>query len=228
MMKWESAFRVVAHELRTPAGVISGYARMLMSGRLDEASRDEALRQLERAAGRLGDLAQQSSDLAGWLAPPELEASTEYTLVPISAIVVRAAESAATPERVKVVGDPAAIENACQLRTREPRALAAALASVIDATARELPTRSSEIGVTVRRSPMPNACDVVVGPPSLIEAIHIDHDLATNSTFNLEGGGLGLHLILGAVVLDAHGASLWASRDVRGVNGVRIPVSAGH
>jgi hypothetical protein len=49
-----------------------------------------------------------------------------------------------------------------------------------------------------------------------------------DSRFNLEGGGLGLHLILGAVVLDAHGASLWASQDVRGVTGVRIPVSAGN
>lgn len=226
MMKWESAFRVVAHELRSPAGVISGYARMLMSGRLDEATRDEALRHIQRAAGRLGDLAQQSSDLAGWLAPQEPEESTEYTLVPIGAIVVRAAQSAAAPERVKIVGDPASVD--CQLRTREPRALAAALASVIDATARELPTSSSEIGITIRRSPIPNACDVVVGPPALIEAIHIDHHLATDGTFNLEGGGLGLHLILGAVVLDAHGASLWASSDVRGVTGVRIPVSAWH
>jgi hypothetical protein len=49
-----------------------------------------------------------------------------------------------------------------------------------------------------------------------------------DSRFNLEGGGLGLHLILGAVVLDAHGASLWASQDVRGVTGVRIPVSTGN
>ena len=225
-MKWESAFRVVAHELRSPAGVIGGYARMLRSGRLDEAGRDEALRQLERAAGRLGDLAQQSSDLAGWLAPHEPDETTEYSLLPISALVVRATQSAAAPERVKIVGDPATVQ--CQLRTREPRALAAAMASVIDATARELPTRTAEIGVTIRRSLVPNACDVVVGPPELIEAIQIDNNLASDSTFNLEGGGLGLHLILGVVVLDAHGAQLWASRDVRGVTGVRIPVSAGN
>lgn len=222
-MKWESAFRVVAHELRSPAGVISGYARMLLSGRLDEASRAEALRQLERAAGRLGDLAQQSSELAGWLGP---HAEDEYSLVPVSEIVVRGAQSAAAPDRVRIVGDPATVE--CQVRTREPRALAAAFASVIDATARELPSRQSEIGVTVRRATQPNCCDVVVGPPQLIEAIGIDDNLNGDSRFNLESGGLGLHLILGAVVLEAHGASLWASGEVRGVTGVRMPVGAGN
>ncbi len=228
-MKWESAFRVVAHELRSPAGVISGYTRMLLSGRLDDASRDEALRQVERAAGRLGDLAQQSSDLAGWIAPHDSgqgDEPAEYHLVSIGALVVRAAQSAAAADRVKIVGDPASVE--CQLRTREPRAIAAALATLIDAAARELSTRTSEVGITIRRSPVPNACDIVVGPPNLIAAIEIDNPLVSDSKFNLEGGGLGLHLILGAVVLDAHGASLWASSDVRGVTGVRIPVNAGN
>jgi hypothetical protein len=202
--------------------VISGYARMLSSGRLDEASRDEAFRQLERAAGRLGDLAQQSSELAAWLAPHE---DDEYHLVPVNVIVMRGAESAAAFERVRVVGDPAVVE--CQVRTREPRALAAAIAAVIDSTARELPTKHSEIGVTINKSARPNECDIVIGPPDVIGTIKID-SANDSGKFNLESGGLGLHLILGAVVLDAHGASLWASSDVRGVTGVRIPVGAGN
>lgn len=223
MMKWESAFRVVAHELRSPAGVIAGYARMLSSGRLDDAARDEAFRQLERAAGRLGDLAQQSSDLAGWLEPHE---GDEYQMVPVSAIVLRGAESSSVRERVRIIGDPSAVE--CQVRTREPRALASALAAVIDATSRDLPSRQSEVGVTINRSARPDECDIVVGPPDVIGSIRIDGSEGGNSKFNLEGGGLGLHLILGAVVLEAHGASLWASGDVRGVTGVRMPVGAGN
>jgi signal transduction histidine kinase len=221
MMKWESAFRVVAHELRSPAGVISGYARMLMSGRLDEASRDEAFRQLERAAGRLGDLAQQSSELATWLEPHQ---DDEYHLVPISVIVTRAAEVAMACERARVVGDPATVE--CQVRTRESRALTSALAAVIDSTARELPSKNSEIGITISRSTRPAECDIVIGPPDAIGGIKIDD--AEGAKFNLESGGLGLHLILGAVVLEAHGASLWASNGVRGVTGVRFPVGAGN
>lgn len=223
MMKWESAFRVVAHELRSPAGVIGGYARMLLSGRLDETSREDALRQLERAAGRLGDLAQQSSELAGWLGehPDDVQ-----QLLPIGSIIERAALGAAAPDLVRVLSEPAASE-IC-VRTREPRALSAAFSSVIDATSREMERRRSEVGIAARRSDRPGFCDVIVGPPSVIGGQRIDIRPTEDSTFNLEGGGLGLHMILGAVVLEAHGASLWASTDVRGLTGVRIPVGTGN
>jgi signal transduction histidine kinase len=221
MMKWEAAFRVVAHELRSPAGVIGGYARMLQSGRLDESGREDALRQLERAAGRLGDLAQQSSELAGWLEPHADEATQ---LLPIGNIVQRAALGAAAPDLVRVLGDPAA-SDLC-VRTREPRALSAALSSMIDATSREMERRGSEIAIAPRRGDRPGWCEIIIGSPAVIDGITMD--AAGDSAFNLEGGGLGLHMILGAVVLDAHGASLWSSRDARAVNGVRIPVTGGN
>lgn len=213
----------MAHELRSPAGVIAGYARMLMSGRLDETGRDEALRQLERAAGRLGDLAQQSSDLAGWIEPHD---GGSDQIVAISAVIDRAAHTSAAPERVRVVGDPATSE--CYVRTREPRALSAAFAAVIDATAREMETRG-DIAISLRRSQRAGWCDVVVGPPPVIESLRIDAGSEEgDSPFNLESGGIGLHLILGAAVIDAHGGFLWASTDVRGVTGVRLPVGAGN
>lgn len=223
MMKWGSAFRVVAHELRSPAGVIGGYARMLMSGRLDETGREDALRQLERAAGRLGDLAQQSSELAGWL---ESHPDDVHQVLPISSIIERAALGAAAPDLVRVLSDSAA-SDLC-VRTREPRALSAAFSSVIDATSREMERRRSEVGIAARASDRPGFCDVIVGPPSAIEGLRMDIGPGDDSKFNLEGGGLGLHMILGAVVLDAHGASLWASTDARGVTGVRIPVGTGN
>jgi signal transduction histidine kinase len=220
MMKWEAAFRVVAHELRSPAGVIGGYARMLQSGRLDETGREEALRQLERAAGRLGDLAQQSSELAGWLEPHPDE---PMQMLSIGSIIQRAALGAAAPDLVRVMGDAEA--NELCVRTREPRALSAALSSVIDATSREMERRGSEIAIAARRGERPGWCEIIVGSPAVIDGIKMDP--GGDSKFNLEGGGLGLHMILGAVVLDAHGASLWASRDVRAVTGVRMPVGSG-
>lgn len=193
---------------------------MLLSGRLDETSREDALRQLERAAGRLGDLAQQSSELAGWL---EEHPDDVPQLLPIGSIIERAALGAAAPDLVRVLSEPAASE-LC-VRTREPRALSAALSSVIDATSREMERRRSEVGIAARRSDRAGWCDVIVGPPEAIGGIKMDIPAGGDSRFNLEGGGLGLHMILGAVVLDAHGASLWASADLRGVTGVRIPVS---
>jgi hypothetical protein len=197
---------------------------MLMSGRLDEQSREEALRQLERAAGRLGDLAQQSSEVASWLQPHPDDA---YQVLPVSNIIERAALGSAAPDLVRVASDPVA-SRLC-VRTREPRALSAAFSSVIDATAREQERRGSELAIAARNSDRSGWCDVIVGPPSVIDGIRMDGSQANgDSKFNFEGGGLGLHLILGAVVLDAHGGSLWASSDVRGVTGVRIPVSAGN
>ena len=219
MMKWEAAFRVVAHELRSPAGVIGGYARMLQSGRLDETGREEALKQLERAAGRLGDLAQQSSDLAGWLDP---HADDTHQVLTVGNILARAALGAAAPDLVRVIDSDAS--SLC-VRTREPRALSAAFSSLIDATSREMERRGSEIAIASRRGPGPGSCEVIVGSPAVINDVKMD--AGGDSKFNLEGGGLGLHMILGAVVLDAHGATLWASRDVRAVNGVRLPVTAG-
>ena len=223
MMKWESAFRVMAHELRSPAGVIGGYARMLMSGRLDETSRADVLRQLERAAGRLGDLAQQSSDVAAWLEPHE---DDPHHWLPLGHIIERAALGAAAPDLVRDLSDPSA--SSLFVKTREPRALSAAFSSVIDAASREMERRGSEVGIAARRSGVPGCCDVIVAPPELIGGIVMDAKPDSPSKFNLEGGGLGLHLILGAVVLDAHGASLWASSDLRGVTGVRIPVGTGN
>jgi len=197
---------------------------MLMSGRLDESSREEALRQLERAAGRLGDLAQQSSELASWLQP---HADEQFQLLPMSNILERAALGAAAPDLVRVASD-ADGTHLC-VRTREPRALSAAFSSVIDSTSREQERRGTELAIAARKSERAGWCDVIVGPPSVIGGIRMNSGPADgDNKFNLEGGGLGLHLILGAVVLDAHGGSLWASQDVRGVTGVRIPVSTGN
>jgi hypothetical protein len=195
---------------------------MLMSGRLDETGRDEALRQLERAAGRLGDLAQQSSDVASWLQPHPDE---PMQLLSIGSIIERSAQGAAAPDLVRIVSDPAG-GDLC-VRTREPRALSAAFSSVIDATSREMERRGSEVAIAARKSDRAGWCDVVLAPPALIDGIRMDPPNG-DSKFNFEGGGLGLHLILGAVVLDAHGGSLWASSDVRGVTGVRIPVATGN
>lgn len=214
----------MAHELRSPAGVIGGYARMLMSGRLDEGGREEALRQLERAAGRLGDLAQQSSEVATWLDP---HSDDPQQLLPMSNIIERGALGAAAPDLVRVLRDPDAA-HLC-VKTREPRALSAVFSSVIDATSREMERRGSEVGIAARRSERRGWCDVIVGPPAVIDGVQMGAGPDEGeSRFNLEGGGLGLHMILGAVVLDAHGGSLWASREIRGVTGVRIPVATGN
>lgn len=219
MLNWEAAFRVVAHEIRTPAGVIAGYARLLEGGRLDETTSLDALRQVERAAGRLGDIAQQASDLAHWLEP---RADLPQQLVPIHTILDSAVHAVSAPDRVRVVRDPATA--AWQIRTSEPRALSIALAAVIDATARQ-EAHGAELSVTARRTATAGWCDIVVGPSEWITRTLDQHERGAG-TFNLEGGGIGLRLLVGVVVFDAHGARLWASAEQPGVTGVRVPVGA--
>ncbi|MBP8274219.1 MAG: hypothetical protein KAY59_07280 [Acidobacteria bacterium] len=68
-MKWDTAFRVVAHELRSPAGVISGYTRLLKSGRLDADGEASALAQIDRASERLQNLGEAAAGLSHWLEP---------------------------------------------------------------------------------------------------------------------------------------------------------------
>jgi K+-sensing histidine kinase KdpD len=220
MLNWEAAFRVVAHEIRTPAGAIAGYARLLEGGRLDDAGRNDALRNVGRAAGHLGDLAQQASDLATWLSP---RTDLPPQWLPINAIIDHAALRAATPDRVHVMRDPST--SAWQVCTREPRALSVALAAVIDMTVRQQ-APGTDACVAVRPTDAAGWCDIVVGPSERMSSAH-DWTERGNGTFNLEGGGMGLRLLLGAVVLDAHGAQLWTSDDHHGLTGVRIPVGAG-
>ena len=49
-MDWPRVFSLLAHELRSPAAVIGGYARMLTEGRLRDDDRLQAYAQIERAA----------------------------------------------------------------------------------------------------------------------------------------------------------------------------------
>ena len=49
-MDWPRVFHLLAHELRSPAAVIGGYARMSSGGRLNEDDRLQAYAQIERAA----------------------------------------------------------------------------------------------------------------------------------------------------------------------------------
>ena len=112
-MDWPVALRVLAHEMRSPSTVISGYARMLREGRLDEAHRVRASAQIEKAAGQLGTLSRQVSDLVRWIACDPLMA--EHAID-----VMHLAEGAAGQAAVAGSGQ------ACSRRARLDRALSLA------------------------------------------------------------------------------------------------------
>src|SRR5918997_5417737 len=63
-----SVLHVLAHELRTPAGIAQGYLRMVLDEKLTEsADRRRALEQTQKALARVSELTAESSRLARWL-----------------------------------------------------------------------------------------------------------------------------------------------------------------
>lgn len=219
-MNWESAFRVVAHELRSPAGVISGYSRLLKSGRLDADGETTALTQIDRASERLADLGEAASQLARWLEPrPTAGAQT----VGVRALVEKAARATTATERVRVAHGPNVDE--WHLRTDEPDALVAAIAAMINATIREVESPKGPVQVGVYNADRVGRCDIVMVADEFDGAVPPAMTPAPGFPL-LESGGLGLQVVLGSAVLEAHGGEWWTNTEGRGRNGIRFPVES--
>jgi K+-sensing histidine kinase KdpD len=211
-----TTLRVFAHELRLPASVIQGYARMLRDGALNDADRDRALAQIQQATVRLADLAREASSVAQWLtAPPNGDAGN----VEMAAIVDRAVTTATldVPPAMKVAPATATM----RVATSNVQALTSALVKILEATGREAPREPLEVQV---RQAGPAACDVLVSPQasaSLLQGSVPDGPGA--EPVMLVRGGLGLSLLLAAAVLEAHHATLWTQSGSRGII-VRLPI----
>lgn len=219
-MKWETAFRVVAHELRSPAGVISGYARLLKSGRLDADGQTSALAQIDRASSRLEDLGQAASDLSRWLEP---RVGLPAQMFEIRELLDNAVQMTPANDRIHVVHGPHAGDR--RLRTDEPRAFAAALSAFMSATVREVEMPKGPVQVGVYDADSTGWCDVVMIPRACTHTVPFAIEAAPAFSL-LESGGLGLHVVLGTAVVEAHGGRFWTSADVPGLHGIRLPIES--
>src|SRR5262245_37342529 len=144
-----TTLRVFAHELRLPASVIQGYARLLRDGTLSDADRDRALAQIQQATGRLSDLARDASAVAQWLtAPPPGNGGDNR----MSSIIERATTTASLDQKpvVQVAVDTATL----QVPTANVQALTTALSRVLEATAREAPHEPLTVNTRFARPDM--------------------------------------------------------------------------
>lgn len=118
----ESVMRMVSHDLRTPLGVIRGFAELIQDGAMGPVTDDqtELLGDIRHEANRLLSMAQEMTDLRA-LSAGQLELDwAPVDLVSIARARVRATREAAAakditleleaPERVALLGDARRLE----------------------------------------------------------------------------------------------------------------------
>ena len=164
-MDWSRVFSLLSHELRSPAAVIGGYARMLSGGRLSDDDRLQAYAQIERAASRVTSIGHQAADLARWL-NPALDGSS---LVELHALVTQALSRSAAPERVTT--DDSIEQSALKIPAFDRGALTNAVAAAIDAVCREV--TEDDVRMLARVDKDAGACDILVGPAEALASLGI-------------------------------------------------------
>jgi K+-sensing histidine kinase KdpD len=189
---------------------------MLTEGRLAESDRAQAYAQIERAARRLTSIGQQASDLAHWLRP-SLDGATPMDL---SALVAQALTRVATPDRV--VTHDSIETSALKIPAIDREALTSAMSAVIDAVCRE--TIDDDVCISARVDRDAGACDILIGPAEVVDGLpdHAARDGSTTAQMSAEREGLGLALVVSAVVVLAHGGQLSTVGGRRDVIALRL------
>jgi hypothetical protein len=208
---------VLAHELRTPAGIAQGYLRMLMEDRLtDPADRRKAIEQAQKAIARVSELANEGSQLASWVDRP---ADSRHERIDVRTLIDRVVAGASDdrPLSARIDIAPAAGEVA----TMDAGALTIALVAVTKATAREL--RNKPCTVAARLDDRA-AIDMWIGQDDQFTALHAGPSAPGAEPLALARGGVGLSLVYAVAVLERHGAATWTVNGSRSTVGIRLPL----
>jgi signal transduction histidine kinase len=210
---------LLGHELRSPAGVLLGYLRMLQEGRVStEADRLRMYDTMRNALGRLAGLGESISQLTRWLEPHERTAVRMDVRELLERSVARANQATERPAAAAFAVRPGQAVVAALDRD----ALEAALATVIQATARETSTEPVAVRASIGRDSGP-VVTLAIGPSSRLDAGGWPTG-KTSEEFAITRGGMGLSLVLAIAVLDAHAARVWTDAGTRSVAGVDLPV----
>jgi signal transduction histidine kinase len=212
---------LLGHELRSPAGVLVGYLRMLQEGRVtSEADRLRMYEKMRAALGRLAGLGDGVSQLTAWLEPRERVAvrTDARELLDRSLAAARATLDRPLDARMSLAAGEA------RINVLDGRALEAAVTSVIQATAREAGDSPVAVRASVGHGREP-AVEVIVGLQARVEAEGSSLSDQALGPFSVARGGMGLSLVLAMAVLEAHDAQVWCIGEAQSLAALRLPVA---
>ena len=211
-------FSILAHELRSPLGVIQGYIRMLRMRRTDDDPEAKMLTAMLDATGRISAVARQASELAQW---HDGEMQAAQTAMPLRGLLDRVA--AAHLPRPVSLDVPAALADH-PVQTWQAEQLAAAIAAIVVSVERNAPDQ--DVAVRAEATAGGGAMILIGDPSALSErsadaADAADADRAGERLFG--SGGQGLSLVLAAAVLDRHGIGVGLLESAPDIVVLRLP-----
>jgi signal transduction histidine kinase/ActR/RegA family two-component response regulator len=218
----------VSHELRTPLNVIIGWVRLLRSGMLSEARREQALDVIERNANAQGQLVSDLLDISRVITGKIRLEPAQVDLANLVVLVLEDARLALEAKRLRVETslseEGAAIMRGDAERLRQ--IVWNLLLNAVKFTPKEgqvwitLRRVESDLELTVRDSGIGIAAGFL---PHIFDSFRQSDPRTTRAQ-----GGLGLGLSIVKHLVDLHGGSIVARSDGIGKGAefvVRLPVS---
>lgn len=216
-----SILRILAHELRSPAGVAQGYVRMTLDGRLaSPVDQRRALEHTRDAIGRISAISREASEVASLIERPTTGPQQIAALHPLLQTVLERIG----PERLDIELD--ALPHAATTPTRDEEALTTALTALVTAVLRESPSVRLTLWAAPTDAPE-RSVTIALGAPAILPDLVQGPTVPGAGPIPLERGGLGLSLVLAVLVLEQHAAHAWTLNDQRAAVGLRLPLDAG-
>jgi signal transduction histidine kinase len=217
-LNWSRLLTLLAHELRSPSSVITGYARLMKDGRLDGAGQLQAMSQIESAASVIATVGRQASELSKWISP-QADAKTHTTLVPVPALLNGAIARIGTSSAIALDTDSALADSAVSALDRD--SLGIGLSSLLAHVCREALGQPVHVSAVAASE---HACEILAFPASLRGRLDgvTPHD---DPSFLLTCGGTGLSLALGTAVISAHGGAAVTMADHPEIVKVTLPLA---
>jgi signal transduction histidine kinase len=220
---YRAALSLIAHELRSPAAVVSGYLRMLLQSELSGLT-DRQRRMLEQSSvscTRMLRLIQELGELTALESSEPVKTSGIAIFSLCDAAVAAAATEQNRPSPVFMCAD------ADRAVTVDGDAgwLKRAIGALVEATARELGTDQLECFCFVDGDLNAPEAIIALGPPGLRASR--DALVSNRARFDRWRGGTGLSVPIACRIIEAHGGDIWMARrgDSRFVCVWTLPIS---